>query len=457
MTTFIMENTEQSNSSLPAEVARNNTTTITSTMDPYVINYTERVVVACMYLMIFICGTIGNSMVIIAVMLSRKLRSPTNCLITNLACSDLLTCTMLIWNCVALLSKDGWPLGDWVCTVAGTVIYTSSGTSLYCLAIIALNRLIKITKDHLFGRIFTSRNVRIMIAMTWIIPIPLILIPPLIGIGAIGYDTRDYTCSDLEMHPKSGVFNYYQSAVVPIPLFTIIICYALILKHVRRHFTAQKLRRSLSMSLGRKPSMYQPREQPSFDESDQKQSGDHQQQHKCSSPSKVANGGPHKLAISAALANMKLESPPTSPRRRSTYFGDGRIDSQQLEVTMNLAYVVMAFLLCSVPYFLALLLAAVTDTDHFMVYAGAILLASSAINPVIYANKHPHFKVVLKAMITCRYHDIPQPSIATKRVIIKNSLELPSSSFHSRSNSKSIPTRPGSQKGKRESTKETTS
>ncbi|XP_072029778.1 protein trapped in endoderm-1-like [Amphiura filiformis] len=382
-----------------------------------VIAYWERVIVGIIYLVIFLLGIIGNSMVIIAVILSRKLREPTNCMITNLAVSDLLTCLMLIWNVVALLSKSGWPIAGWICSLAGTVIYTSSGTSLYSLAIIGVNRLIKITKPKYFPKIYTYRNVGIMIFLTWITPLPLILIPPLLGVGQIGYDESDYTCSDVELHPKSDTYNYFQLAVIPIPLFTIIICYSWILTHIRRHFKLQRIRRSFSSSLNRKPSSF------AISESEF-----------TSSP---GPGSSKKSFFSSSISNMKINGVTSSPQRTH----EDRIDSQQLAVTMNLFYVVLAFLICSLPYLLALLLAGLVNTDHFMIYAGAILLASSAINPVIYAWKHPHFKIVLKAMVLCRFQDIPQPSWATKRVVKRIAIELPSSSLPSRSNSKTFPSR----------------
>lgn len=376
------------------------------------IDYWQRVIVATIYLSIFICGIVGNSMVIGAVILSRKLREPTNCLITNLAASDLLTCTMLIWNVVALLSKTGWPVGNWVCTMAGTIIYSSSGTSLFNLAVIAVNRLIRIIKPNIFTRVYTYRNVAIMITFTWVIPLPFILIPPLIGIGKIGYDPEDFTCSDMELHPKADTFNFFQSAIVPIPLLTIIVCYGWILLHIRRHFKIQRVRQSL-VHLNRKPSSFR------LNDSESRPPD---------SPSAS------KLTFSQSIARQ-LNSQYNSPQ-------NGKIDNQQLAVTMNLFYVVVAFLVCSLPYFFALLLASSMNTDQFMLYAGAILLASSAINPAIYAWKHPHFKVALKAMICCRYQDIPQPSSTAKRVITRVAIELPSSSFPSRSNSKSLPSRP---------------
>ncbi len=401
--------------------------------------YGERITVAMMYLIIFLTGIVGNSMVIIAVILSRKLREPTNCLITNLAVSDLLTCLMLIWNVVALLSKSGWPVPDWICSFAGTIIYTSSGTSLYSLPAIALNRLIRITQPNYFKMIFTYRNVGIMIFLTWIIPLPLILIPPLLGIGQIGYDESDYTCSDVELHPKANTFNFFQSAVVPIPLLTIIICYGWILVHIRRHFKIQR-RRSVSSSLNRNQS-FRVSDNSEYTSSPGPDSGK-----KTFFPNVPSN-----LQL-PKVNGLKVNGVKNSPKRSPQRTGESKIDRQQMEVTKNLAWVVLAFLICSFPYFVALLLAGSMNTDHFMIYAGAILLASSAVNPLIYAWKHPHFKVVLTAMCLCRYHDIPRPSSTAQRVVKRMPIELQEGSFRSRSNSnrsfpsrsnsKSLPSRP---------------
>ena len=85
-------------------------------------------------------------MIILAVSFSRKLQTATNAFVTNLAVADLLTSFILIWYTVGALGKGDWPIPQayWICEVTGFSIVASIGTSTHNLAIIALNRLIRI-------------------------------------------------------------------------------------------------------------------------------------------------------------------------------------------------------------------------------------------------------------------------------------------------------------------------
>ena len=74
-------------------------------------SYGERIFIAICWLLITIIGTTGNSMVIIAVICSRKLQTATNVFVVSLATADLLTNLFVFWSVVALLSPDGWILG----------------------------------------------------------------------------------------------------------------------------------------------------------------------------------------------------------------------------------------------------------------------------------------------------------------------------------------------------------
>ncbi|XP_072028336.1 type-1 angiotensin II receptor-like [Amphiura filiformis] len=85
--------------------------------------YAERVVIGVIYLFICIFGTVGNFLVIIAVLLSRKLQTPPNAFVVNLATADLIACLSFIWNVVAMLIPNGWPLPNtkWMCTLAAFI------------------------------------------------------------------------------------------------------------------------------------------------------------------------------------------------------------------------------------------------------------------------------------------------------------------------------------------------
>ncbi len=85
-----------------------------------------------------------------------------------------------------------------------------------------------------------------------------------------------------------------------------------------------------------------------------------------------------------------------------------------LDVTKNLLIMVVAFFLCFMPY-------NIVTMNHWSysitLYTVLLVYVSSCINPVIYCRRHPHFKVVLRALIKCQYQNIPEPSGILKRLI----------------------------------------
>ena len=117
---------------------------ITASLDIKVIrdrnSYSERLVVGLLTLCICLFGIVGNAMVIIAVLLSRKLQTPANAFVVTLAFADLFTCVANIWNVVALLFPDGKELHDRferLTTITTKTIPLCIGVSLFTLAAIS--------------------------------------------------------------------------------------------------------------------------------------------------------------------------------------------------------------------------------------------------------------------------------------------------------------------------------
>lgn len=77
----------------------------------------------------------------------------------------------------------------------------------------------------------------------------------------------------------------------------------------------------------------------------------------------------------------------------------------ELQITMNLFIVVCAFLLCQTPYFSVFLL---NVKGAPVLYAALGVFSNSAINPMIYAVKHPHFRKVFKCILFCMFNEVPE-------------------------------------------------
>ena len=69
------------------------------------------------YVVAMLVDLIGNSIVILIVILNRKMRTTTNTLIANLAISDLLVACFCMWAHVGNNVSQNWPFGNILCKV----------------------------------------------------------------------------------------------------------------------------------------------------------------------------------------------------------------------------------------------------------------------------------------------------------------------------------------------------
>ncbi|XP_038073978.1 alpha-1A adrenergic receptor-like [Patiria miniata] len=311
----------------------------------------QRIIIGFVYSLVAVVGFTGNSMVILAVILSRKLQTRTNAFVVNLAVADLVICSTVPFTALALFSMNGWPLPLIVCSVAAGLFYTSLACSIMNLALIAINRFVLITKSSkTYRSVYTPKKIAAMLVFTWGYP-ALLCCFSLFGIGKFGYSEKYKNCSLDNSHENTGLLSLLGSVLVyPIPLIILFVCYFKIYRHITNHmkkFTSE----GVELADASKPS--------------------------------------------TASTERLARNPPASFSKR------------QVEITKNLFYVVCAFVACLAPFAIALM---ILPSDPVIPWTGMIVIFNSAINPIIYGAKHPHFKEVFRHMLRCRYHMISEPS-----------------------------------------------
>ena len=172
------------------------------------------------YFVIFIFGVIGNAYVIIAVLLSKKLRTFTNIFIVNQSCSDLLSCFFTVF---VLFGND-----TYLCWFSIFLVIISVQCSIFNIAAIAINRYILITKSNSnYRRFFTSPITNcVMVASVWIIPITIDLVPTFVGsFGDEKEGSRLPDCQMIYLWPVSAIHSYIVGGTALISLVTVLVCY----------------------------------------------------------------------------------------------------------------------------------------------------------------------------------------------------------------------------------------
>ena len=177
--------------------------TINTTVNTIVVSHNQRIIVGVVFLLISILGTLGNGLVIFAVFASTKLQTLNNALVVNLSIADLLTCLIIPWHCLVILSPDdASPIPNWACGMIGATTFICVGCSLYTLASIGTYRFI-LCMDPLkrkSPRLHTAHFATVLIATTWIMPVLVNIVPHAIGAGSFGYNEKYHACGAERRH-----------------------------------------------------------------------------------------------------------------------------------------------------------------------------------------------------------------------------------------------------------------
>ncbi|XP_041457284.1 melatonin receptor type 1B-like [Lytechinus variegatus] len=320
----------------------------------------ERDFLSVVMTVMFVAGTSGNVMVLLAVALSRKLQTSTNTFVVSLSVTDLLASLIQPLQVAGMLGKDGWPLPDIVCKIVAGVAITCVSCSVITISMIGVNRFVLITRSkEAYQRAFSTKFLAAMIIFSWMYPIVTLVLPQVSGKhGRLGYDPSTRLCIWDFAHPSAKIYVVL-AAVMSLTTFNLtLFSYLLIFRHVRN---SALITRSKSSVISRRPS----------------------------------------AVVSRKRYRKQIE----------------------LVITRNLLYVICGFFCCVIPYtglFLALPFLEGTWLRlglHISSYAAVLLVLDSCLNPVIYAWKHPHFKVVFGCMVRCRWQDIPEPSKYLARIL----------------------------------------
>eukprot|EP00057_Strongylocentrotus_purpuratus_P034806 XP_796582.1 PREDICTED: alpha-1B adrenergic receptor-like [Strongylocentrotus purpuratus] len=373
-------------------------------------NYNQRIAIATILCLVFIVGSIGNTLVITAVVLSRELRSSTNWFVVNLGCSDLLTCLCLPFYAVAMLSRDGWPLPGWICVANAAMVMICMGASVMTLALIAFNRWYLLTNTRkLSEKLYTTRNICFMVVSAWLYPIILVLVPHFAWLGRLGYSYEYKSCSQDTSLPTSDLYSSIAMAGAIMPVFTaIVVSYVRIYLFLSRH--------------SKKPKKHIQEGAP------QTRNLDNVNLVQLTEPSTST----HEETITQSRSTSNLDAPSLIA---VTYTSNGEGNLTPLEISENQsrwppedkcnqkyditvtkkhAVVVLAFIICLLPFGVSV---SGFLSDPGIPWTGLLLAVNSCVNPLIYAGIWREFRNVMLAIIRFRLKDIPEPITCVRRFV----------------------------------------
>lgn len=140
----------------------------------------ERVIISVILSALILFTILGNVLVVLAVSLVEKLRTPSNYLIMSLACADLSVAVLVMPFSLIYQIKGEWVLGDVMCDVWTSSDVLLCTSSILNLCMISVDRYFAITKPLQYAMKRTPRRMMGTIVFVWLLS-ALISIPPLFG------------------------------------------------------------------------------------------------------------------------------------------------------------------------------------------------------------------------------------------------------------------------------------
>lgn len=181
--------------------------------------------------LVMVLSLAGNLLVCYAVYRNPRLRHPSNYYIISLAVTDILQALCSMPLSIVLLATSRWPFGTPVCYFEAVITISLAKTSVYTMALMALNRYYKIVKPAKYLTIFKKKFIVITALLAWAIPIFLAFL------GAFAFGQRakpnpGYGICMLELNALSFPLI---NIIMYLPYFIIGFCYWKINKVVKMH------------------------------------------------------------------------------------------------------------------------------------------------------------------------------------------------------------------------------
>ena len=123
---------------------------------------------------------VGNSLVVAAVLTTRKLRTVTNIFIVSLACADLLLGFAVLPFSISVTVTEIWLWGSIWCNMWLAIDVLLCTASILSLCAISLDRYVAVTRPIRYPSIVSPFRGKILVSFVWILSF-VICLPPLLG------------------------------------------------------------------------------------------------------------------------------------------------------------------------------------------------------------------------------------------------------------------------------------
>lgn len=123
---------------------------------------------------------LGNFLILIAVAINPRLRSPTTVFIVNLAVADLLLAVAVLPFSSTWTATDTWLFGPTFCAIWSAIDVLCCTGSILSLCVISIDRYVGVTRPLKYPQVMTRKRCGLLVTGVWALS-TLVSIAPIIG------------------------------------------------------------------------------------------------------------------------------------------------------------------------------------------------------------------------------------------------------------------------------------
>ncbi|XP_072289800.1 adrenoceptor alpha 1Aa [Eucyclogobius newberryi] len=325
-------------------------------------------------------AVVGNILVILSVVCYRNLRTVTHYFIVNLAVADLLISATVLPFSAILEILDRWVFGRVFCNIWAAVDVLCCTASIMSLCVISVDRYIGVSYPLRYPAMMTKRRALLAVLLLWVLSV-IISIGPLFGWKEPA--PEDETICKITEEPGYAIFSAVGSFYLPLAIILVMYCRVYVVAH----------RESRGLKEGQKT---------------EKSHSEHVILRMHRGNATVSEDEALRSSKHFALRLLKF--------------------SREKKAAKTLGIVVGCFVLCWLPFFLALpigsMFPAYRPSDTVFKITFWLGYFNSCINPIIYPCSNQEFKKAFQSLLCCLKETPRQPHLTQGPQARPNSLGL---------------------------------
>ncbi|XP_029295644.1 alpha-1A adrenergic receptor [Cottoperca gobio] len=192
------------------------------------LNVVKAVVLGLVLGILILFGIVGNILVILSVVCHRHLRTVTHYFIVNLAVADLLLSSTVLPFSAIFEIVDRWVFGRAFCNVWAAVDVLCCTASIMSLCVISVDRYIGVSYPLRYPAIMTKRRALLAVMLLWVLSI-IISIGPLFGWKEP--EPEDESICKITQEPGYAIFSAVGSFYLPLAIILAMYCRVYVVAH----------------------------------------------------------------------------------------------------------------------------------------------------------------------------------------------------------------------------------